>query len=78
LNAQLITVASASERVPFSFISESALFILIKEINSLIKNYTSVQKIFNKAVDTPDTPPYKPAPDGANVRNETNASASAI
>jgi len=31
-----------------------------------------VQKIFNKAVDGLGAPTYKPAPDGANVRNETN------
>ncbi len=31
-----------------------------------------VQKIFNKAVDALGTPAYKPAPDGANVRNEPN------
>ena len=31
-----------------------------------------VQKIFNKAVDAFGDPAYKPAPDGANVRNEPN------
>jgi hypothetical protein len=38
----------------------------------LIKNYISVQEIFNKAVDALIGPAYKPAPDGANVRNEPN------
>jgi len=36
-----------------------------------------VQEIFNKAVDALGTPAYKPAPDGANVRNENELSASA-